>query len=74
MSEITIFSADPYVIEFIRGNWLSLSMFLALLKGLAVLTKGVHDDKIVTLLQTVLGMGRSSRPTSGVTIDRPLGD
>lgn len=51
-----MFSADPYVMEFIKGNWLSLSMLLALLKGLAVLTVSVHDDKVVTLLQRVFGM------------------
>jgi len=51
-----MFSADPYVLEFIKGNLLSLSMLLALLKGLAILTESVHDDKIVTLFQKVLGM------------------
>lgn len=56
MLPVEMFSADPYVLEFIKGNLLSLSMLLALLKGLAVLTKSVYDDKIVTLLQRMLGM------------------
>jgi len=51
-----MFSADPYVLEFIKGNFVSLSMLLALLKGLALLIPGVYDDKIVTLFQKVLGM------------------
>ena len=51
-----MFSADPYVLEFIKGNWLSLTTFLTLIKGLAMLTKSVHDDKIVTLLQQVFGV------------------
>lgn len=54
-----MFSADPYVLEFIKGNLLSLSMFLALLKGLAVLTKSAHDDKIVTLFQRILRIAGS---------------
>ena len=53
-----MFSADPYLIEFIRGNWLSLTMLLGLLKGIAKMTPGVHDDKIITLLQQVLRLGR----------------
>ncbi len=51
-----MFSADPYVLEFIKGNFISLTMALTLLKGLAVLTKSVDDDKIVTLLQKVLSL------------------
>jgi len=61
MIDPTIFSVDPYVLGFIKGNLVSLSMLLVLLKGLAVLTKSVHDDKIVTLLQTVLGMAGPSQ-------------
>ena len=52
-----MFSADPYVVEFIKGNFISLTMALTFLKGLAVLTKSVHDDKIVTLLQKVFRLG-----------------
>ena len=56
-----MFSADPYVLEFIKGNWLSLSMLLALLKGLALLTPSVHDDKVVSLIQKVLRMTTPER-------------
>ena len=48
-------SADPYVIEFVGGNALSIGLLLLLLKGVAKLTKNVHDDKVVTLLQTLFG-------------------
>lgn len=72
MADPTIFSADPYVLEFIKGNLVSLSMLLALLKGLAVLTKSVHDDKVVTLLQRVLGMGVPGPAGTAKPVDRPL--
>jgi len=54
-----MFSADPYVLAFIKGNFVSITMLLALLKGLALLTERVEDDKIVTLLQHVFGLAKS---------------
>lgn len=56
-----MFSADPYVLAFIKGNLISLTMLLAFFKGLALLTKSVHDDKIVTLLQQVFRLGGKSK-------------
>jgi len=44
-----------------KGNWLSLGMLLALLKGMAKLTPSVHDDKVVTLFQKVLGIAESGQ-------------
>ena len=46
-------SLDPYIIQFVAGNVLALTLFLALLKGIAKLTKSVWDDKISTLLGQV---------------------
>ena len=69
-----MFSADPYVLDFIRGNFVSLGMVLALLKGVAKLTPGTHDDKIVTLLQRVCRMTATTKsdPESGVSVAREV--
>lgn len=45
-----MFSLDPYIIEFVAGNVLAITLFLALLKGIAKNTGSVWDDKISTLL------------------------
>ena len=44
-------SLDPYIIKFVAGNVIALTLFLALLKGIAKMIPGVLDDKIVTMLQ-----------------------
>jgi len=41
---------DPYIIQFVGGNVIAITLFLALLKGAAKLIPGVLDDKIATLL------------------------
>ncbi len=41
---------DQYVNTFISGNWLTISIFLTLLKGWATISKNNTDDKIHTLL------------------------
>jgi len=47
---------DPYIIQFVGGNVIAITMFLALLKGIAKLIPGVLDDKIVTLLAKMFGL------------------
>ena len=48
-------ACDQYVTEFIAGNWLTISIALGLLKGLANMTPSVKDDKIVTLFSNIFG-------------------
>lgn len=43
-------SFDKYIIEFVNGNSITLYVLLTTLKGIALATKNVEDDKIVTLL------------------------
>ena len=45
-----MFSLDPYIIKFVAGNVIAITLFLALLKGIAKNTENVWDDKISTLL------------------------
>ncbi|MBU0907544.1 MAG: hypothetical protein KKE05_05310 [Nanoarchaeota archaeon] len=49
-------SLDSYIIQFVAGNAITIALFLALLKGIAKLIPGVLDDKIITLLATILGL------------------
>lgn len=45
--------ADPYILDFVSGNLLGISLLLAFLKGIAKITKSTTDDKIVTLIQNI---------------------
>jgi len=48
-----VFSFDPYLTSFLKGNWQTLLLLFGLLKGLAVLTPGTTDDKIITMIQNI---------------------
>ena len=41
---------DPLINEFVSKNWLACSIFLALLKSWAMISKNATDDKIHQLL------------------------
>ena len=55
-------SIDPYVIEFVGGNWLSISLALILVDGLAELTKGEGDNKVVAILKRMVTFTRRAVP------------
>ena len=57
-----IFSADPYVIEFVRGNIVSLGMAYVLLRGIAKLTPSAIDDRIATLFGSLFKFAKKSAP------------
>ena len=52
---------DPYIMEFISGNWMAMTIFLTLLKGVAILTPSATDNKIHALLTELFGMFRGKR-------------
>jgi hypothetical protein len=54
-------SLDKYILEFIGGNWMTLYLLLTLLKGIALITPNVKDDKIVTLLSQVWSVLRTGK-------------
>jgi len=56
---------DPIVTEFISKNWMSLTMLLTILKGIALITPSTTDDKIYTLLSGLFGQLRG-KPQQGV--------
>ena len=45
--------ADPYILEFVSGNLLGITMVIGFLKGIAKITKSTVDDKIITLIQNI---------------------
>jgi hypothetical protein len=47
-------SMDKYIIEFVSGNTITLYVALTFLKGIALATKNVEDDKIVTLISNLI--------------------
>ena len=55
-------SIDIYVMEFVSGNWLSISLALILIDGLAELTKGEGDNKVVAILKRMVTFTRRSAP------------
>jgi len=64
---------DPYIIEFISNNWITMTLVLGILKIIAKLTPNIHDDSIVTLLSGIFGMVRGNgfkngKPGKGVEL------
>lgn len=53
-----MFSADKYILEFVGGNWMALYIVITGLKGIALVTPGTTDNKIVTLLSNMLKIVR----------------
>ena len=55
---------DTLLLDFIGQNYVTIYVFLRVLKGLAVLSKTTTDDKIATMLmgvwQDIMGRGKRS--------------
>ena len=56
-------SLDPYILDFIGGNWLAIGLLLILLNGLCEIIPGEIDNKIVAILKRMLTFARR---TNGV--------
>ena len=57
---------DVYIIEFVGKNWLTIFLSLQLLKGIAIITPTVKDDKIVTLLFTMYNALKSGKTPDAI--------
>ena len=55
-------SIDPYILEFIGGNWLAIGLLLILLNGLCEIIPGEMDDKIVAVLKRMVTFARRAVP------------
>ena len=52
---------DTIILKFIGENWLTIYMAITLLKGIALITPSVCDDKIVTLICQAYDVLRGGR-------------
>jgi hypothetical protein len=57
-----MFSIDPYILEFVGGNWLAIGLAVVLLNGLCEIIPGELDDKIVSILKRMVTFTRQSLP------------
>ena len=59
--EPTVIAIDPYLIAFVKENFITLTVVLATLKVVARETSWTGDDKIYTLLATAFSTIRPKR-------------
>lgn len=52
---------DPYIVDFISGNWMAITILLGLLKGMASITTSTTDDKVWTMLNNLFNGLRGMR-------------
>jgi len=52
---------DAWVLNFVSENWMTLYLFITMLKGVAIITPSVKDDQIVTLLSTAYSVVRKGK-------------
>ena len=57
-----MFSIDPYILEFIGGNWLAIGLLPIFLNGLCEIIPGELDDKIVAVFKRMVTFARRSVP------------
>lgn len=55
-------SFDKYLTAIIANNWVTLTSLLGFLKGMATLSKNNTDDKIVSFLENLVGIGGKEAP------------
>ena len=51
-------SLDPYILDFIGGNWLAIGLLMVLLNGLCEIIPGEVDNKIVAILKRMVTFAR----------------
>jgi hypothetical protein len=55
-------NVDQYLTSFISNNWITLTLFLGLLKSVAMVTKNTTDNAIHTLLANLFNQVRGKPP------------
>ena len=53
---------DPYILDFIGGNWLAIGLAMILLNGLCEIIPGEIDNKIVAILKRMVTFTRRATP------------
>lgn len=57
---------DAWLLKFVGENWMTLYLFITMLKGIALITPSVKDDQIVTLLSDAYGVIRKGKAPDGM--------
>ena len=52
---------DDYLLYFVKNNWITLYVLITALKGIALMTPSVKDDKVVTLISNIYNVLRTGR-------------
>ena len=65
---------DQHVTNFISNNWITLTLFLGLLKSVAMVTKNTTDNAIHTLLSNMFNQIRGKPPPVGVPALKDRGE
>lgn len=52
---------DKYILEFVGNNWLTIYIIVTALKGIALITPTVKDDKIITLFVQIYNALRGGK-------------
>ena len=57
---------DQWLLKFVGENWMTLYLITTVLKGIALMTPSVTDDKIVTLIGNAYGVLRRGKAPDSV--------
>lgn len=57
---------DQIILKIIGENWMTIYMAITLLKGVAILTPTVKDDKIITLISNIYSSLRSGKAPDSI--------
>lgn len=52
---------DDYLLHFVKNNWITMYVVITALKGVALMTPSVKDDKVVTLISNIYNVLRTGR-------------
>ncbi len=52
---------DDYLLHFVKNNWITLYVLITTLKGIALMTPSVKDDKVVTLISNLYNVLKTGR-------------
>lgn len=60
---------DKYILDFVGNNWLTMYLVITALKGIALITPSVKDDKIITLLVQAYSVLRGGKAPEKIDAD-----
>lgn len=61
---------DTYLVDFMSNNMLSLYVLYTLIKGIALITPSVADDKIVTMIGLIYNAVKSGFSPDRIDVEK----